>query len=972
MFQEDGTCRYRDRLSEMSLVLADVVSQLSHVFYRFASKYPIANFVHGRHAVIQEFNSEFENVVPWKQDAHCETTDGSIEDLDNCESLRRHLSPLYTPPSSHHSPAYGGHGPAASSSRAFNTLYLDALRVLAPSQWTLDEMKTLDRQEDYNELQEICASLINHISFKNVRGGSIQVTGPIGQDKSAVMKILLQKIIQTSPVVVVNFTGQNRMPMKSQYDILVSFIHQIISQRPVLFLLVKSLMAELLRHITWSEQTLKGVQRSIFQQSKSVDFLILMQDLESWPLEARSWLSDIPRWFPESSQSPCTFILSCRVPDSDFTPGKLIQLDLSKERRHGQALFAYRYMQRFFNFKPLYSVSPFIKEFGFDSEPDRRRHSKESIIANIYTLEWSLASTRIYLDCLFERLLLNPSATIEATLSMLPATEEQLFEYLVDSLISKSNVSPRWAKLTLTWAHLAIRPLRIEELAVATAIHMDHDEISDIESAILMDTERELHMHLSGLVTVENRSVFIDNPLIENILAKKAILDGEPPGLYGHNDITLFCLQYLGIVLGEESSHTFDEYLSSVSHNHCSNEFDRISFSFLDYACRCWPTHFLQTEAADKDLKQTVMDFLRSNASKRWFLIYHSLHEGCDPSANEAAVKVYERLMRAATTRTEAMENLDSTQSAVAMASYVGLLPLVCSLLDVEETDNQLDGCKVRRGCLERGMVFSDVMFSYYLDCVISNDDDIAVKEIFNANPKAATSLFPLHKAAWGGCSKVVQALLELLDNPAAQRNDQGRTPLHMAVLCGHLDVVCILVDSNESKGRSADDGRIDVINSQDNDLKSPLIMATELGHVEIAQFFVQSGADLALKDETGKTVVHYAVLHSLQILKTFITYNKSVINMKDQNGRAPLHFAAKYGNIGAATAIVEAARETDYQMVLMVYDKHHMTPLHHAAQNGNADIAAMITVWLKTIALQRIQTNMAVYRRMWLRSMVI
>lgn len=104
MFQEDGTCRYRDRLSEMSLVLADVVSQLSHVFYRFASKYPIANFVHGRHAVIQEFNSEFENVVPWKQDAHCDTMDGSIEDLDNCESLRRHLSPLYTPPSSHHSP----------------------------------------------------------------------------------------------------------------------------------------------------------------------------------------------------------------------------------------------------------------------------------------------------------------------------------------------------------------------------------------------------------------------------------------------------------------------------------------------------------------------------------------------------------------------------------------------------------------------------------------------------------------------------------------------------------------------------------------------------------------------------------------------------------------------------------------------------------------------------------------------------
>ncbi|KAM0512587.1 hypothetical protein ACHAPE_008764 [Trichoderma viride] len=135
------------------------------------------------------------------------------------------------------------------------------------------------------------------------------------------MKLLLQKIIQESPVVVIDFTGQNRMPIKSQYDILVSFIHQIISQRPLLFLLVKDLMAELLRHMTWSEKTIKSVLRSIFQQSKSVDFLILMQDFESWPLEARSWLSDIPRWFPESSQSTCTFLLSCRVSDPDFTPG---------------------------------------------------------------------------------------------------------------------------------------------------------------------------------------------------------------------------------------------------------------------------------------------------------------------------------------------------------------------------------------------------------------------------------------------------------------------------------------------------------------------------------------------------------------------------------------------------------------------------------------------------------------------------
>ncbi|KAL7927398.1 ankyrin repeat-containing domain protein [Trichoderma austrokoningii] len=590
MMQDEGTCIYRDELFKRASDLASSMFQLSHVFYRFASKYPITNFFHGRHADIQQFKSDFETVVPWKQEASSKAMHGAIEDLGICEALRQHFCPLYIPSNSHHSPCM-------TSLASIDSLYLDALRMLGPSQWNLDEMKTLDSQRDYHELQKIYASSIHGITLETVRGGSI---------------------------------------------------------------------------------------------------LIL--------------------------------------------------------------------------------------------------------------------------------------------------------EYFIDSLRSGHNVSPRWVKSTLTWAHLALRPLQIEELAVATAIRMDFDKISDIESATLKDWQRDLNTHLLSLVTVENRSVFTDNPLIEQILAKTLILKGEPPA--------------------------------------------------------------------------------------------------CDPLANEAAVEMSERAMRAAaaaaTRRTDAMENLDPTQPAVAMASYVGLSPVVCSLLNVDATDNQLDRCKVLRGCLERVEIFSDLASSHYLDCIISNDDDVATKNLFNTNPEAATSQFLLHKAAWGGCSKVVHALLGLLDN-SAQANDEGRTPLHMAVLCGHLDVVRILVRSDEPKGGSGDAGRIDMINNQDNDMKSPLIMATELGHVEIAQYLVRSGADLALKDGTGKAAVHYAVLRSTQILKTLITYNKSVMDMRDENDRTPLHFAAQYGVVGATTAIIEAAREIDHPNLLTADDKDRMTPLHLAAQSGHTEIADMI-----------------------------
>jgi hypothetical protein len=45
---------YRGRLSHILSGLVDSVSQLSHVFYRFAAKYPITNFIEGKGFGIDE------------------------------------------------------------------------------------------------------------------------------------------------------------------------------------------------------------------------------------------------------------------------------------------------------------------------------------------------------------------------------------------------------------------------------------------------------------------------------------------------------------------------------------------------------------------------------------------------------------------------------------------------------------------------------------------------------------------------------------------------------------------------------------------------------------------------------------------------------------------------------------------------------------------------------------------------------
>lgn len=829
-------------------------------------------------------------------------------------------------------------GPAASSSGVLGNLYLNILQVLAPSQWALGEMKTLDTPEEFNDLQKIYASSISHISWKNFKGGSIQVTGPIGHGRSAVMKLLLQNIIQESRVVVINnFADQSSMLCKTQYSILVSFIHQILSQRPSLFDSVRSLIAEILRYNSWSEQTVQSLLCSILQQSRSIDFLVLIHDFESWSPEVRSLWSEISRLFSKFSQSTCTFILSSHGFYPGFTPGKSLELDLSKGKKYKRTLIS-NAVQHFF--QPSYSISPVHKGFSDEIEPSK--YMKNVIFSTLVSFDGSLASTRLYLIRLFQSFALSSLAAIETSLSMLPATEEQLYENEIDSLILKPDPLPRWVKVALSWANHAVRPLRVEELAVAIAIRVDCCKISDIENAISIDMERDLHNNLAGLISVENRHVRIVSPLVKDILAKKAILEGEPPGLYGPQEITFRCLQYLGIFLSDDNLYMWDECLSYMSHNHHSQGFGGSSMVLLHYACRFWPVHFLQTERPDESLKQTVVNFLSSNIAKRWFQLYlldDSPQKVYETSSTEAVVELAKQL----TGESTGIEGiLDPKQSAIAMASYIGLSSVVCNLLGVEESENKTKRCETRHGCSERNVIFSDVTSSYYLDCVISNDDDAAVKEIFSVNPKTTANQFPLHKAAWAGCLKVVQALLELLDNPA-RANDEGRTPLHMAALCGHIDVIRLLVGEDRPKDRPGGADKIGMINSQDKDLKTPLIMATELGHTEIARYLVQSGANIALRDGTGKSAVHCAVLHSLQILEVFIAYDNGVINMKDGYNRTPLHFAARDGDINATRTIIEAARGLGINKSLTAYDGENMTPLHHAARNGHSKITEIL-----------------------------
>lgn len=131
--------------------------------------------------------------------------------------------------------------------------YFDALQSLSSSPYILFDTSTFDSPNDSVEVQEIYSKILRDISLERVRGKSVQVTGRAGTGRSALVKLIAQKIRQESSVVVIDgFTTLSDKRPGSLYRIFVSFIHQIISQRPSLFRPIQNLMAEILRQEAWT------------------------------------------------------------------------------------------------------------------------------------------------------------------------------------------------------------------------------------------------------------------------------------------------------------------------------------------------------------------------------------------------------------------------------------------------------------------------------------------------------------------------------------------------------------------------------------------------------------------------------------------------------------------------------------------------------------------------------------------------
>ena len=81
----------------------------------------------------------------------------------------------------------------------------------------------------------------------------------------------------------------------------------------------------------------------------------------------------------------------------------------------------------------------------------------------------------------------------------------------------------------------------------------------------------------------------------------------------------------------------------------------------------------------------------------------------------------------------------------------------------------------------------------------------------------------------------------------------------------------------------------------EDNDMKTPLHVASEKGYVKIVNALVKHNAKLCPM-RNGATPIHLAVQKgNIEVVEVLLSAYHDAVNTADNKGETPLHYAAQY-----------------------------------------------------------------------------
>ena len=154
---------------------------------------------------------------------------------------------------------------------------------------------------------------------------------------------------------------------------------------------------------------------------------------------------------------------------------------------------------------------------------------------------------------------------------------------------------------------------------------------------------------------------------------------------------------------------------------------------------------------------------------------------------------------------------------------------------------------------------------------------------------------------------------------------NNGGTPLHLAAQEGHVDLARMLLD----KGAEVD--------ARDAKGETPLHRATEKGHTDVAGLLLARGADVNATSKNGATALHWAASEGHRDVAQLLLDAGADVRAGSEDGWTPLNAAAWNGHHDVARSLLDAGAD------VRAGDEDDSTPLHSAARRGHQDVAQLL-----------------------------
>ncbi|KAF3069303.1 Ankyrin repeat domain-containing protein 50 [Trichoderma lentiforme] len=192
-------------------------------------------------------------------------------------------------------------------------------------------------------------------------------------------------------------------------------------------------------------------------------------------------------------------------------------------------------------------------------------------------------------------------------------------------------------------------------------------------------------------------------------------------------------------------------------------------------------------------------------------------------------------------------------------------------------------------------------------------------------------------------------------------KDDDGRTLLSLAAELGRCNIIQLLIDT----------GKVDLNETDDETGMTPLHWAARRGHISVVELLVNAGAQLEIKEKKYQmTAIGLAIRHGQKDVFQFLLQKDASIHVTDGLGRTTLHHAADCGQLAVIQQLIDKgvdinARASNGEAILTpaimkghfdavrllvekgadvnARDSIGFTPLHCACNLGDIDITRLL-----------------------------